>query len=200
MIFVNGICAARRPSYQSIIALAHVRPLPNTTSSTLSPGPNRPCGGLRPARWPPPPRRCCRRRQVEEKFLLRHLQPVGDGVDDAEIRLVRDDAGDVVDGQSGAFERLHAGAGHGADRLFERLLAQHLDRVETLIEIFLGDRTARPAARARRGCSRSRRRWPCSVVRTPRAATLPAAVRAPPPPRRRRRARRCSGPTNPPWR
>ena len=80
--------------------------------------------------------------EIEEKPVGRHVEPSGDGLDDTKIRLVRDDARDVIHGQTRAVEYFQAGAGHRVDGLLERLFAHHLEGVEALIDVVLRDRAA----------------------------------------------------------
>ena len=85
--------------------------------------------------------------QIHEKTLHRNFHPIGDRFDDADICLVRDDAGDVVDRQAGFIERFLRGIEHRDDGLLVNFLARHVDGLQVLMRVVPRDRLARTAAR-----------------------------------------------------
>ena len=67
--------------------------------------------------------------EIHKESIERNFQSIGDRFDDAEIGLVRNDAGDVVGRQAGLLERFLGRVHHRDDRLLVNFLARHVDRV-----------------------------------------------------------------------
>src|SRR5438132_12263281 len=63
--------------------------------------------------------------EIHVELFDRNLQTIGDAFDDPEIGLMRDDTGNVIDGQSGFLQSLSGSVEHGYDRLFVNFLAGH---------------------------------------------------------------------------
>ena len=84
--------------------------------------------------------------QIHENFFDRDLQAIGDRLNDADIGLVRDDAGDVVDRQASFFQSLFCGVDHRGDGLFVNFLARHFDCLQVIVDVVPRDRMARTAA------------------------------------------------------
>src|SRR5438093_8639585 len=84
--------------------------------------------------------------EIYKHLLPRNAEPIRDCFDDPDVCLVRNDAGDVLDGQSSLVEGFLGRLQHCAHRLFINLFADHVDRVQVKVDIFARDRTARAAA------------------------------------------------------
>src|SRR5205823_4991872 len=67
-------------------------------------------------------------------------------LDDAHVRLMRDEQIDVLTGELGAVEGAIAGVGHGADRVLEDFATSHLHVEATVLEHVLAERHAGTAA------------------------------------------------------
>jgi len=78
--------------------------------------------------------------EIDEDPFVRHGKAVGDGVDDAQIRLMRDDAGDVFRMQAGALDDFFSGLLHARHGMLEDFLALHFEGEEMVIDVAGGDR------------------------------------------------------------
>src|SRR2546423_3379927 len=59
---------------------------------------------------------------IDENLLSGNPEPLSDSFDDAQIRLMRNNAGDVIDGETGLFDRFPRGPEHGRDGLLVNFL------------------------------------------------------------------------------
>ena len=66
--------------------------------------------------------------EIDEHSVIGNRKPVGNGVDDAEVCLVRYDAGDVFRLESGALDHGFGGLFHTIDCVLEDFFPQHGQR------------------------------------------------------------------------
>src|SRR5207249_11043837 len=85
--------------------------------------------------------------QIHKHLVAGNAESIRDGLDDADIRLMRNNAGNVLDGGSGLVEDFPGGVQQSVDSLFVNFLAAHVDRCQMHIDIFPRDQAARTAAR-----------------------------------------------------
>lgn len=74
--------------------------------------------------------------EVDHEAVHGNVHARGDGFDDTKVGLVRDEAGDIFDGNAGEGERGLACIEHGGDGLLVGLLPVHLDGVKALGCVF----------------------------------------------------------------
>lgn len=77
--------------------------------------------------------------EIDEDAFVRDGEAVGDGVDDAQVGLMGDHAGDVFRVPAGAFDDFFCGFLHAGDGDLEDLLALHAEGVWVGGDVFGGD-------------------------------------------------------------
>src|SRR4029077_5612751 len=85
--------------------------------------------------------------QIHKHFVARNAEPVGDRFNDAQIGLMRNDTGDVLNGKPGLSESLFRSLQHRRDSLFVHFLARHVDRRQMHIHVLSRDGAPRATAR-----------------------------------------------------
>ena len=84
--------------------------------------------------------------EVHVETVEWNFQSIGDCLDDPQISLMRDDARDVVRGQTRIGQNLSRGVDHRGDGLLVNFFAGHVNRRQIHIDIVARDRAARSAA------------------------------------------------------
>jgi len=118
-----------------------VKPAPKATNITVEPSFTRPCACASLERD-----RDRRRRgvpvaiDVHEHLLHRDVRVLRRRLDDADVRLMRDEQIDVGRGELRPIERAVRRIGHRAHRILEDLASRHRDEVRALGEDLVGHR------------------------------------------------------------
>src|SRR6185369_3666249 len=68
------------------------------------------------------------------------LQSISDSFNDSDIRLMRDDTCDVIDGEAGFGERFLRSRKHGDHGLLINIFAGHVDGLKVVVSVFAGYR------------------------------------------------------------
>ena len=84
--------------------------------------------------------------EVDLKFGERMVEAFGEGLDDAQVGLVRDDASQVVDRQTSLFQGLIGCGQHRDHRLLEGFPSAHVEGIEPEVDIFLRHRQGAASA------------------------------------------------------
>src|SRR6266404_2465563 len=85
--------------------------------------------------------------EIHIKLFQWNAETIRNCLDDAKVRLVRNDASDVMDRQARLFEGLFGRAQHGGDRLFVNFLPGHVNGCEIQIDLVARDWAPRTATR-----------------------------------------------------
>ncbi len=80
--------------------------------------------------------------KIDEDAVVGDGEAVSDGIDDAEIGLVRDDEGDVLGAKLGAFDDGVGRVLHAGDGVFKNLASRHRESGEAFTDIFWGGGTS----------------------------------------------------------
>src|SRR4029077_8630918 len=68
--------------------------------------------------------------EIHLKFRERNVQPTGQGLDDPEVCLVRNDAGEIIDGKAALLQRAIRRRQYGGHGLFEGFATVHMKGVK----------------------------------------------------------------------
>lgn len=84
--------------------------------------------------------------EVDKDLFIRHGESVCDGIDDAQVGLMGNDASDVLRLKPGAGDDRFCGIFHASDSMLKDFLAKHGERGEVFIGIFWCDGLSRATA------------------------------------------------------
>ena len=84
---------------------------------------------------------------VGDKALHGDLEAAGSRLDDALVCLVRDDQGDIIQGQLGSFDGFAGGLHHHAGGKAENFATVHLNAMLTIFDRFMSSRQVAAASR-----------------------------------------------------
>src|SRR5207245_10298154 len=81
--------------------------------------------------------------EIHKHLVARNPKPFPDCLYDAQVRLMRDDTGDVSDGEASLIDRFPGRRQHRGHGLFIDFLTRHVDRLQIQMRVFPRDRRLR---------------------------------------------------------